>query len=226
MKHTGEALLTAENAEVAEKLRNPGVPGGQPYRIGLTGNIATGKSTVAQMLRDLGADVLDADRLTHAALAPAGAAYDRVVAAFGEHILSVDRTINRTVLGALVFNDPEALAQLEMIVHPPVVAEVERHIAQSRSAVVVVEAIKLLESGLAAGYDAIWVTTCPEALQLERLLATRNLTREDALRRIHAQSPQSAKIARADIVLNTDATLEQTRTQVLAAWNGVMKRET
>ncbi|MBN2003593.1 MAG: dephospho-CoA kinase [Anaerolineae bacterium] len=188
------------------------------YRIGLTGNIATGKSTVAQMLRELGAEVLDADRLTHAALAPDGAAYAGVVAAFGEDILSVDGTINRETLGALVFNDPAKLAQLEAIIHPPVIAEIERRIAQSRSVAVVVEAIKLLESGLATNYDAIWVTTCPEALQLERLLATRQLTREDALRRIHAQPPQHAKIARADVVLDTDATLEQTHAQVLAAW--------
>ncbi len=188
------------------------------YRIGLTGNIATGKSAVAQMLRDLGAEVLDADRLTHAALAPDGAAYPGVLAAFGNGILSVDGTIDRHALGALVFSDPAALARLEAIVHPLVIAEVDHRIALSRAAVVVVEAIKLLESGLAAGYDAIWVTTCPEALQLERLMATRHLTRDNALRRIHAQPPQSEKIARAAVVLHTDATLEQTRAQVLAAW--------
>lgn len=188
------------------------------YRIGLTGNIATGKSAVAQMLRDLGAEVLDADRLTHAALAPDGAAYPGVLAAFGNGILSVDGTIDRHALGALVFSDPAALARLEAIVHPLVIAEVDRRIALIRAAVVVVEAIKLLESGLAAGYDAIWVTTCPEALQLERLMATRHLTRDNALRRIHAQPPQSEKIARAAVVLHTDATLEQTRAQVLAAW--------
>ncbi|MEJ5310421.1 MAG: dephospho-CoA kinase [Anaerolineae bacterium] len=192
-----------------------------PYRIGLTGNIATGKSTVGRMLAELGAEVIDADRITHSVLAPDGAAYADVVAAFGVDILTPDGTIDRRKLGDIVFSDAEALAQLERLVHPPVIAEVRRRIAASVAPVVVVEAIKLLESGVADDYDAIWVTTCPETAQVERLMKSRHLTRAEALRRIHAQPPQAEKLARADVVIDTNGPLDATRAQVIAAWEAI-----
>ncbi len=192
-----------------------------PHRIGLTGNIATGKSTVGRMLAELGAEVIDADRITHAVLAIGGAAYDDVVAAFGVDILTPDGTIDRGKLGGIVFSDAEALAQLERLVHPPVIAEVGRRIAASTAPVVVVEAIKLLESGVADDYDAIWVTTCPETAQVKRLMKSRHLTREEALRRIHAQPPQVEKLARADVVIDTRGSLAETRAQVIAAWEAI-----
>lgn len=192
-----------------------------PYRIGLTGNIATGKSTVGRMLAELGAEVIDADQLTHIVLAPHGAAYADVVAAFGVDILAPDGTINRRKLGDIVFSDAEALAQLERLVHPPVIAEVRQRIAASVAPVVVVEAIKLLESGVADDYDAIWVTTCPQAAQVKRLMKSRHLTRAEALRRIHAQPPQAEKLARADVVIDTNGALDATRAQVIAAWKAI-----
>lgn len=190
-------------------------------RIGLTGNIATGKSAVGRMLAELGAEVIDADQLTHSVLAPDGAAYADVVAAFGVDILTPDGTIDRGKLGDIVFSDAEALAQLERLVHPPVIAEVERRIAASVAPVVVVEAIKLLESGVADDYDAIWVTTCPETAQVKRLMKSRRLSRAEALRRIHAQPPQAEKLARADVVINTNGALDATRAQVIAAWKAI-----
>jgi len=192
-----------------------------PYRIGLTGNIATGKSTVGQMLAELGAEVIDADRITHTVLAVDGQAYPDVVEAFGAGILVPDGTIDRGKLGAIVFSDAEALAQLERLVHPPVIAEVRQRIAASAAPVVVVEAIKLLESGLADDYDAIWVTTCPETAQVKRLMKSRRLTRAGALRRIHAQPPQAEKLARADVVIDTSGSLAATRAQVIAAWENI-----
>lgn len=190
-------------------------------RIGLTGNIATGKSAVGRMLAELGAEVIDADQLTHSVLAPDGAAYADVVAAFGVDILTPDGTIDRGKLGDIVFSDAEALAQLERLVHPPVIAEVRRRIAASVAPVVVVEAIKLLESGVADDYDAIWVTTCPETAQVKRLMKSRRLSRAEALRRIHAQPPQAEKLARADVVINTNGALDATRAQVIAAWKAI-----
>ncbi len=187
-------------------------------RIGLTGNIATGKSTVGRMLVELDAELIDADQIVHRVLAADGAAYPVIVAAFGSGILAPDGTIDRRRLGDLVFADTEALARLEQLTHPPVIAIIEEYIAASAAPVVVVEAIKLLESGLADDYDTIWVTTCPEAAQLKRLMKSRHLTREDALRRIHAQPPQAEKLARADVVINTSGTLNETRAQVIAAW--------
>jgi len=170
------------------------------------------------MLAALGAEVIDADQITHAVLAPGGAAYDAVVAAFGVDILAADGAIDRGKLGDIVFSAAEALAQLEQLTHPPIIALIKERIAASAAPVVVVEAIKLLESGLADDYDAIWVTTCPETAQLKRLMQSRHLPCDEALRRIRAQPPQAEKIARADVVIDTGGSLDATRAQVSAAW--------
>lgn len=188
------------------------------YRIGLTGNIATGKSNVGQLLHGLGAAYIDADRVAHEVMAPGQAAYQAVVAHFGARILAPDGAIDRRALGAIVFSDPEELCELERCVHPAAIAEVERRIQASAACVVVVEAIKLLESGMAETYDAIWVTTCPEEEQVRRLQESRGLDRVEALRRIHAQPSQAEKLARADVIIDTGGTKAETRAQVHAAW--------
>ncbi|TFG73288.1 MAG: dephospho-CoA kinase [Anaerolineales bacterium] len=189
-----------------------------PYRIGLTGNIATGKSTVGRMLVELGAVLIDADRVAHDVLMPGGAAYASVLQTFGSTILSPDGLLDRQKLGAIVFSNPEAMQRLESLVHPPVIASIDQTIADLRVQIVVVEAIKLLETGMADNYDAIWVTTCPEPVQLARLMRIRKLQREDALLRLQAQSPQEDKLVHADVVINTAGTLEETRAQVREAW--------
>jgi dephospho-CoA kinase len=194
---------------------------GVPYKIGLTGNITTGKSTVAKMLEELGAAALDADKVAHRVMAPGAPAYAAVVAAFGPDIVAENGEIDRRALGEIVFSDPEALARLESLVHPAVIAEVDRWIATREVPVVVVEAIKLLESGMAETYDAIWVTACSEATQVVRLMDARGMTRADARQRIHAQPPQADKIARADVVIDTEATLAETRCRVAAAWANI-----
>ncbi len=191
----------------------------KPYVICLTGNIATGKSTIAHMLAELGATPIDADKVAHAMMAPDGPAYAPLVEAFGPGILYSTGAVNRRALGAIVFNDPEALRRLEAIVHPPTIAEVERRIAEAPTPVVVVEAIKLLESGMVERLCAtVWVTTCKQETQLRRLIYQRNLARGDALKRISSQSSQELKLARADVVIDTDGDLEATRQQVLEAW--------
>ncbi len=194
-----------------------------PYVIGLTGNIATGKSTVARMLKDLGATVIDADRVAHEVMRAGTPVHRAVVGAFGPEVLRPDGEIDRARLGAIVFSDPQALARLEAIVHPAVLEEVARRIAAALTPVVVVEAIKLIESGMADTFDALWVTTCPAEEQVRRLMADRGLSRRDAEQRVRAQPPQEAKIARADIVISTDGSLEETRTQVEAAWRALLE---
>ena len=191
---------------------------GSPYRIGLTGNIATGKTTVGRMLSALRAEVIDADQVAHAVISPDGAAYSSVVAAFGDEIVADDGTIDRQRLGGIVFSDPAALRRLEALVHPPVIEAVERRIVASHAQVVVVEAIKLLESGMADDYDAIWVTTCSEATQLHRLMVYRGLDRDGALHRIRVQPDQAEKLSRADVVINTEGPIEATRLRVTTAW--------
>ncbi len=192
-----------------------------PYRIGLTGNIATGKSTVGRMLEGLGAERIDADEVAHAVISQDGSAYGPVLEAFGPEIQRPDGTIDRKALGAIVFSDPLALGRLESLVHPAVIRTVDRMIASSQARVIVVEAIKLLESGMAEHYDAVWVTTCSEATQLERLVRLRQLSRADAQRRISAQPTQAAKLSRADVVIDTGGSLAETLAQVQAAWYAI-----
>ena len=190
----------------------------RPYLIGLTGNIATGKGEVAGMLAKLGAHCINADRVAHEVMEPGGLAYGAVVEAFGPEILAADGTIDRSRLGGIVFRDPKALRRLEAAVHPSVIAEVGRRIRGAREAVVVVEAIKLIESGMHRHYDTLWVVTAPRKAQMARLMAARGLTAEEAALRVDAQPPQEAKIALADRLFVNDGSLDELRTEVSAAW--------
>jgi dephospho-CoA kinase len=186
--------------------------------VGLTGNIATGKSVVAQMLTELGARVIDADKVAHEVMQPGNPAYEAVVAAFGPEILTADGPIDRSKLGDIVFHDPAALRRLEAAVHPVTIAEVERRIAQATEGVVVVEAIKLLEAGMHHSCDALWVVTAPRRCQIERLMATRGMTKEEASLRVDAQPPQEGKTTVADLVIVNDGDLNALRGKVGAAW--------
>ena len=188
------------------------------FLIGLTGNIATGKSEVARLLARLGAGVIDADRVAHDVMRPGNPAYGEVVKAFGPEILAADGNIDRGKLGALVFRDPAALRRLEATVHPAVIAEVDRRIAEATERVVVVEAIKLIEVGMHRAHDALWVVTAPRALQIKRLVETRGLTETEAAVRIDAQPPQEEKAALADVVLVNDGDLAELQKKVEAAW--------
>lgn len=194
--------------------------------IGLTGNIATGKSEVARMLAELGATVIDADKIAHEVMEPGGPAYDGVVGAFGPEILAADGTINRGKLGAIVFRDPRALRRLEAVVHPATITKVDERIARAETLVVVVEAIKLIEAGMHRGYDALWVVTAPRPLQITRLVTQRGLTEEQAVLRIDAQAPQEEKAALADLVIVNDGDLAALREQVEAAWAQVQTKHT
>ncbi|MGD8820555.1 MAG: dephospho-CoA kinase [Anaerolineae bacterium] len=189
-----------------------------PFLIGLTGNIATGKSEVARMLADLGAQVIDADRVAHQVMQPGGPAYGPVVEAFGPEILDGDGQIDRHVLGELVFRDADALRRLEAAVHPATIAEVGQRIARATAAIVVIEAIKLIEAGMYRAYDRLWVVTAPRSLQIQRLVSGRGLTEEEAVLRVDAQSPQEEKAKLADRVFVNDGELDQLREKVRTAW--------
>jgi len=196
---------------------------GRPFLIGITGNIGTGKSTVAEMLADLGAEVIDADQVAHRVMRPGTDTHARVVEAFGRRILTPSGEIDRKALGAIVFSDPEALARLEAIVHPATLRAIGRRVATSPADVVVVEAIKLFESGLADACDSVWVVTCRRDQQIARIVSARDLTRAEAEARVEAQPPQEEKVARADVVIDNSGSLSATRQHVKAAWEDVVE---
>jgi dephospho-CoA kinase len=212
------------------------------YLIGLTGNIACGKSSVLAMLEQLGAQVIDADRVTHALQQPGEPVYDAIVAEFGAGILTAPGgPIDRRALGAIVFADPAALRRLERIVHPAVHTRIEewlKSVGDGRWAmgdgetgqppspiahppIAVIDAIKLLESGWKPLCDAIWVVTCTPEQQVERLVATRGLSVGEAQARVAAQPPQADKVAQADVVIDNSGSLAETRQQVEAAWQSI-----
>lgn len=192
------------------------------FVIGLTGNIATGKSVVRKMLEHLGAYTIDADALTHRAYAKGAPGYQQVVDSFGKWLVNKDGEIDRSKLGNLVFNNSDAMVQLEAIVHPLVRQATEMLIKRSIQPVIVIEAIKLLEGDLRNVCDSIWVTNAPEETQVERLMRKRGMSRDQASERIHMQSAQSAKVAVANIVITNNGSYDALWKQVSAAWKEIV----
>jgi len=202
---------------------------GNLYIIGLTGNIATGKSQVLDILAELGAYVVDADARVHRLFRPGTAVYRQVVAAFGPEALDATGEIDRRRLGERVFADPQELQRLERIVHPAVIEAVQEELKRVAEAgqhqVAVVEAIKLIESGMADGLcDELWVVHATPEQQVDRLVRARGMAPEEARQRVAAQPPQAAKEARADWIIDNSGSLEETRRQLEAAWERLLAR--
>ncbi len=186
--------------------------------IGLTGPIGAGKTTVAAMLRELGAKVLDADAIVHDEQSRGTVGYSAIVQTFGTEILGVDREIDRGKLAAIVFGDPAKLAKLERILHPRVIARIlEARKMLKGDDVLVVEAIKLLESGLRNICDEIWVVLAPREEMLRRL-GERGLVRAEAEMRLGSQHSLEEFLAAADVVIENDADRDQTKERVQEAW--------
>jgi len=218
------------------------------YIIGLTGNIATGKSSVARFLGQLGAHVIDCDVVAHYLMEPETQVWRKIVEAFGRKILHQNAYIDRPKLGRIVFKDPEALRRLEEITHPAVIQETERLLkcisrgyrlwtnkwAESprriptgdlaSEPIVVLEAIKLIESGMHRRCDALWVVTCTRQQQIERLITARGLSQGEAEMRIDAQPPVEEKIRLADVVIDNAGTLVHTAQQVREQWGRIQRR--
>ncbi len=193
--------------------------------IGLTGNIATGKSTILQYFIEKCATIIDADKLGHRVIELGGPAYDAVVQAFGSGILREDGTIDRKKLGRIVFANPLDLGRLEKIVHPMIFELGKQEIAAAESPVIVLEAIKLLEAGLMSTLcDEIWVVTSSFATQLRRLLEVRNMDENEARRIINLQTPQAAKVNQADRIIDNDGTVGELYAQLDAIWKDLKRR--
>lgn len=200
-----------------------GASWGRAVRIGLTGPIGCGKSTVAGWLAARGAVALDADAVARAVTAPGAAAHDAILDRFGDAVRGPDGTLDRAALARLVFADPAALADLEAIVHPAVRARILAALEDADRAgarAVVVEAIKLVEGGLAGLCDEVWLVACAPAIQRERL-AGRGMAAADVERRIAAQGDIVGRVLpRATRVLETDgepADVEAAAAAALAA---------
>jgi dephospho-CoA kinase len=190
--------------------------------VGLTGGIASGKSTVSRWLAEAGAHIIDADLLAREVVAPGQPAFAAVVDHFGSGILKNDGTIDRDRLAAEVFADPKQKAVLERIIHPAVAEAMAARLAQIKAtapeSIVVLDVPLLFEAGMDAGLDLVVMVDAPDAVQLHRLMKRNNLSRTEALARIGAQMPMAEKRRRADVVIDNSGSLASTRTQVEALW--------
>jgi len=192
--------------------------------VGLTGGIGSGKSTVSGFLKELGAVVIDADRVGHEVFKLDTEAWQEVVAAFGKEILAPDGEIDRRKLGKIVFDDYEALARLNQIMHPRIYALVKALIEEYRQQgvrVVVIEAPVLLEAGrpsLVDEVDEVWVTVAPESTVLKRLEKKVGLSELESMARIRSQLPPEEKIKKADVVIDTDCSLDELKSRVKKLW--------
>lgn len=184
-------------------------------KIGLTGSIACGKSTVSSYLRECGYTVIDADAISHALTAPGGDALPAIREAFGDQVFSGSR-LDRRALGSVIFCDSAKRAQLNAILHPMILARIYAALEESDAPgkLVFADVPLLYECGMEAHFDRIWVVSAEEETQLDRLMQRDGLTKEEALSRIRSQMPLEEKRRRADAVIHTDGPIPQTQRQV------------
>lgn len=186
--------------------------------IGVTGNIATGKSAIMRLAHERGALTIDADKIVHALMDNDPNLQAALAVAFGPDIRFANGRINRRQLGQIVFNDPAALHDLEQMVHPAVRIAIATQVEQTENTIIFIEAIKLLEGPLASMCHQIWVTRCQKQRQLERLVICRGLDAETAAQRITVQPPQEEKVAQADVVIDTSGLMRDTEAQFDLYW--------
>lgn len=195
--------------------------------IGLTGGIACGKSTVAEMLRALGARVVDADEVARQVMTPGSPVLARVVERFGREILKPDGTLDRRRLGGLVFGDRQAREDLNRLTHPAILDAIRRRLEEARREGVetlVIDAPLLLEAGMEDWVDEVWVVACSREQQIDRLRRRDGFALAEAEARLAAQMPLEQKLRRAHRVIRNEGSLEETRRQVLACWREATRR--
>jgi dephospho-CoA kinase len=188
--------------------------------LGITGNIACGKSSVGQMLLELGAEkYIDADALVHQLYLSGQPIAREVSVAFGTEVLEVDGSVDRKALGQRVFQDAAALKRLEAIVHPAVGQAIVAALhTVSSGGIAIIDAVKLLEGGSGSFCQSKWLITCPEDQEMTRLMARNNLSTEEAQARLQAQTPVAARLALVDEVIDNGGSLAETYRQVQAAF--------
>ena len=194
--------------------------------IGITGNIACGKTAVGHMLLDMGAErYIDADAVVHKLYQSGQAIAVKVAEAFGPGVVAANGDIDRKALGAIVFGDSVAMRHLEEIVHPAVSQALAHELASvSHTGIVIIDAVKLLEGGSGKFCQSKWMIICPQELEYKRLVARNNLNPEEAWARIKAQSSVEERLPLVDEVIDNSGSLENTRRQVTAAYERFCKR--
>lgn len=190
---------------------------------GLTGGIASGKSTVAAWFASWGAYVVDADEIARDIVAPGGPAFDAVIERFGETILTPDGSIDRIELGRIVFDSDTDRKALETILHPIIRDESQRRFAENagKSVLGIYEASLLVETGASNDFDCLIVAACKSETQIARLIERDDLSEDDARKRLAAQYPLQKKIDMADHVIDTNGTLEETRERARSVWDAL-----
>lgn len=195
--------------------------------IGLTGNIGSGKSTVARRLLELGAQVLDSDIVTRELVAPGSPALAQIARAFGEAVLTPQGQLDRDQMGAIIFKDPSARARLEAILHPLVEGVFKERIRQYRQSphpapALVLEVPLLIEANMHGMVDVVWLVAADQETQIRRVMARNGLTREQTLQRVAAQMPQEKKAAYAQEIIDNSGTPEDTLRQVDKLWQELL----
>ena len=194
--------------------------------IGLTGGIGSGKSEVSRMLKEFGAEIIDADRVGHEAYLPNTETYGKVVAEFGDDILQTDGAIDRKKLGARIFAEPEARERLNAIVHPRMYAMVEERIQRLReqsATAVVLDAAILIEAGWDSLVDEVWVVAAPEEMVVQRIGQRNGLPAEQVRQRIRAQITSEERARHAAVVIDNNEGLDELSAQVQEVWTGRVK---
>lgn len=195
----------------------------QPHVLGLTGPIASGKSSVARVLQDLGALVIDADDVYAALMRPGMPLLDEVASRFGPGVLRANGELDRVALAEIVFNDRAALADLDRITHPAVVAEIRRRIDLANTPVVAVEAIKLTQSGLLEDVDSLWLVSAEPELRVSRVSERSSISREAAQSRVDSASDPLPAGVRPDLTIENSGDWSATRRAVHEAWHSLLR---
>ena len=198
--------------------------------VGLTGGIVVGKSTVASMFRDLGAKIIDADKLGHSVILPNKPAWKKIVKIFGKDILQNDLTIDREKLGKIVFANQALLKKLNEVTHPEITKIIKKEINLARNAtnnqgkVLIVDAALIYEAKIDRFMDKIIVVYIDKDKQTKRLIKRNNLSKEEALQRVRSQIPMEEKAKMADYVIDNSNSLDKTREQVKKIWKKLVSR--
>ena len=197
-----------------------------PRILGITGNIACGKTAVGKMLLEMGAErYIDADAVVHGLYLSGQPIAVQVAQEFGPRVLAADGSVDRKALGDIVFSDSDAMRRLESIVHPAVGQAIANELAAvSPGGIAIIDAVKLLEGGSGAFCQSKWMVVCAEEQELARLMSRNNLSRDEALARLRAQPPVKPRLSLVDEVIDNSGSLEETRQQVSAAFERFSSR--